>query len=137
MSQVAPRSRLLHDKKGESTIPLAHWWAGGEAIPEPVPPAVENTTSELFMGGKGVVVYRMVPPKLVGRMGERETGLAYSCVARKVSGDTSHKSDRVKSGVLFMDHTRFTVSLHKHMFAELGILSIPYPQNMAAADICY
>ena len=36
--------------------------------------------------------------------------------------------DRVDSGVLCMDHTRFTVNVHRHMFAELGILSIPYPQ---------
>ena len=45
--------------------------------------------------------------------------------------DLVDQEDRVESGVLGMDVTKFTVNVHKHTFAELGIFSMPYPKGVA------
>ena len=129
MSQIAPMKGFTRDKNGENPLPLAPWWAGGVAIPQRYGQPMENTSKVLTMGDQIVEVHRVVPPTLVGGMGERERVGQHGVVWHgKSSEDAVDRGDRVESGVLGLDVTKFTINVHKHAFAELGIFSMPYPE---------
>ena len=88
-----------------------------------------NTSKVLTMGDQIVEVHRVIPPKLVGGMGERERVGKHGVVWHgKSSEDAVDRGDRVVSGVLGLDVTKFTINVHKHAFAEPGIFSMPYPE---------